>query len=341
MNEPLVLLIIGILVMLIFGLLFYPNKGIISVWKKSRYTNKKILIEDALKYLYNCEYNGINCSLNSIAGNLSISADEATDIIARLESMGLVSAKKDELNLTSDGRSYALRVIRVHRLWEKYLADETSVKENEWHQKAEEIEHTLTIEQTDQLAAQIGNPVFDPHGDPIPSASGELPSKKGKLLTEMNVGEFANIIHIEDEPNAIYSQLLAEGLYPGMQIRMIELSDKRIKFVANGEECILSPLIAKNVTVGIFQLEKPYEGKFKALSSLKIGEHGTILGIGKALRGQQRRRLMDLGIVPGTKIEAELESLTGDPVAYRVRGTTVALRKQQTDKIYLLNEEGK
>jgi len=71
----------------------------------------------------------------------------------------------------------------------------------------------------------------------------------------------------------------------------------------------------------------------------KIGEEGTILGIAKALRGQQRRRLMDLGIVPGTKIEAELESLTGDPVAYKVRGTTVALRKQQTDKIYLVNEE--
>lgn len=341
MNEPLVLLIIGILVILILVLLFYPNKGIISVWKKSRYANKKIQIEDALKYLYNCEYNNSSCSLNGIAGNLSISADDATGIIARLESMGLVSAQKDELKLTSDGRSYALRVIRVHRLWEKYLADETSVKENEWHQKAEEIEHILTLEQADQLAAQIGNPVFDPHGDPIPSASGELPSKKGKLLTEMNVGEFANIIHIEDEPNAIYSQILAVGLFTGMQIRMMDVSDKRIKFVANGEECILSPLIAKNITVGIFQLEKHYEGKFKALSSLKLGEQGTILGIAKALRGQQRRRLMDLGIVPGTKIEAELESLTGDPVAYRVRGTTVALRKQQTDKIYLLNEEGK
>jgi len=340
MYGPLVLLIIGILVMLILVLLFYPNKGIMYVWKKSRYANKKILMEDALKYLYNCEYNNSSCSLNGIAGNLSISADDATDIIARLESMGLVSAKKDELNLTSEGRSYALRVIRVHRLWEKYLADETSVTENEWHQKAEELEHTLSPEQADQLAAQIGNPVFDPHGDPIPSASGELPSKKGKLLTEMNVGEFANIIHIEDEPHAIYSQLLAEGLYPGMQIRIMEVSDKRIKFVANGEECVLSPLIAKNVTIGIFQLEKPYEGKFKALSSLKIGEQGTILGIAKALRGQQRRRLMDLGIVPGTKIEAELESLTGDPVAYRVRGTTVALRKQQTDKIYLLNEKG-
>ncbi|MCK7525530.1 MAG: hypothetical protein MZV64_51945 [Ignavibacteriales bacterium] len=55
-----------------------------------------------------------------------------------------------------------------------------------------------------QLAAQIGNPVFDPHGDPIPSASGDLPDKKGKALSEMKVGEFANIIHIEDEPDAIY-----------------------------------------------------------------------------------------------------------------------------------------
>ncbi len=339
MNEPLMLLIAGTIGVLIFILVFYPNKGIIAVWKKSNYANKKVLIEDALKYLYNCEYNNSTCSLNGIAGNLSISADEATDIISRLESMGLVSAKKDELNLTSDGRSYALRVIRVHRLWEKYLADETSVTENEWHQKAEEIEHTLTLAQADQLAAQIGNPVFDPHGDPIPSASGDLPVKKGKALSEMKVGEFANIIHIEDEPHAIYSQILAEGLYPGMQIRMMEVSDKRLKFVANGEECVLAPLIAKNITVGVVKLEKQIEGKFKTLSSLKIGEAGTILGIAKALRGQQRRRLMDLGIVPGTKIEAELESLTGDPVAYRVRGTTVALRKKQTEKIYLSTDE--
>ncbi len=339
MNEPLVFLIIGVFVIMIFILLFYPGKGIVSVWKKSRYANKKVLIEDALKYLYDCEYNGINCTLNGIAGNLSISADAATDIISRLESMGLVSAKKDALDLTSDGRSYALRIVRVHRLWEKYLADETSVKENEWHQKAEELEHILTPEQTDQLAAQIGNPVFDPHGDPIPTSSGDIPVKKGKPLTEMKVGEFANIIHIEDEPLAIYSQLLAEGLYLGMQIRMIEISDKRVNFVANGEECILSPLIAKNITVGVQKFEKQVEGKFKPLSSLKIGEQGTILGIAKVLRGQQRRRLMDLGIVPGTKIEAELESVTGDPVAYKVRGTTVALRKQQTDKIYLVNEE--
>ncbi len=337
MNEHLILLISGILVMLILLLLLYPERGIIAVWKKSINANKKVLLEDALKFLYNCEYNNSVCTLNGVAGNLSISADDATILISKLESMGLVLTSQNNLTLTPEGRSYALRVVRVHRLWEKYLADETSMKEDEWHQKAEELEHKLTPEEADKLAAQIGNPVFDPHGDPIPTASGEIQKKQGKALTEMKNGDFGNVIHIEDEPYTIYSQILAEGLYPGMQIRMIDQSEKRVKFIANGEECILSPLIAKNITVGVIQLEKQIDGKFKKLSSLKVGEEGVILGIAKSLRGQQRRRLMDLGIVPGTKIEAELESLTGDPVAYRVRGTSVALRKKETDKIYLVN----
>lgn len=337
MSEPIILLIIGIIAVIFFVILFYPNKGIVATWKKSNYASKKVLIEDALKYLYNCEYNNLNCTLTGIAGNLSISADDAADIVSRLESMGMLTAYSDALSITSEGRSYALRIIRVHRLWEKYLADQTSVHETEWHQKAEEVEHQLTPEQADQLAAQIGNPVFDPHGDPIPSSSGDIPAKKGKLLTEMKPGEFSIIIHVEDEPQAIYSQIVAEGLYPGMQIRMLEISDKRIKFVANGEECVLSPLIAKSITVGLMKFEKPVEGKFKPLSNLKVGEKGKILGISKSLRGQQRRRLMDLGIVPGTEVEAEMVSISGDPVAYRIRGASIALRKNQTDKIYLVN----
>lgn len=338
MSEPLVLLIIGIITVILFITLFYPNKGIIAKWRKSKYASNKVLTEDALKYLYNCEYNNINCTLTGIAGNLSISPDNATEIISRLEEMELITAHQDALSLTSEGRTYALRIIRVHRLWEKYLADQTSVHETEWHQKAEEVEHQLTPEQADQLAAQIGNPVFDPHGDPIPSSSGDIPEKRGNLLTEMTPGDFAIITHIEDEPPAIYSQIVAEGLYPGMQIRMLGVSVKRIKFVANGEECILSPLIAKSITVGVMKFEKPVKGKFRSLSDLKIGEKGKILGIAKSLRGQQRRRLMDLGLVPGTEVEAEMISVSGDPVAYRIRGASVALRKNQTDKIYLVNE---
>ena len=153
----------------------------------------------------------------------------------------------------------------------------------------------------------------------------------------MKPGEFATIIHVEDEPPSIYSQIVAEGLYLGMQIRMLEVSDKRIKFIANGEECVLSPLITQSITVGIIEFEKPVEGKFRSLSELKIGEKGKIFGIAKSLRGQQRRRLMDLGVVPGTEVEVEMKGLWDDPVAYRIRGATIALRKSQTDKIYLIN----
>lgn len=341
MSEPLTLLLLGFALLILIYVLVKPESGIISLLLKNKNANQKTLLEDALKFIYNCEYNKINCTLNSIAGNLNISADAAAGIVAKLQNMGLIQVDRDYLTLTSEGKSYALRVIRVHRLWEKFLADETSMTEKDWHKAAEEIEHKLSVEETEKLAAQIGNPVFDPHGDPIPTAEGELPEKAGKHLTEMKPGEIATIIHIEDEPHAIYSQILAEGLYPGMQIRMIEVNDRRIKFEANGEECILSPLIAKSITIGPIKFEKPVEGKLKTLSHLKVGEKGIVLGIAKSLRGQQRRRLMDLGIVPGTEIEAELESISGDPVAYRVRGATIALRKDQADKIYLVKEEEK
>ncbi|MCH8035285.1 MAG: metal-dependent transcriptional regulator [Bacteroidetes bacterium] len=337
MVDPLTSLIIGFIIILFFVWVYLPRNGLLARLKRSKKNTHRVLIEDSLKHLYNCEYNGINCTLNSVAGNVSISADEAAKVVKKLEELELILSHERGISLTTEGRAYALRIIRTHRLWEKYLADETSVGEEDWHIAAEEIEHRITPAQADALAAQIGNPVFDPHGDPIPSAKGELPLKKGNVLNTLKEGEFARIIHIEDEPNAIYSQLVAAGLYPGMQVRMIESSKDRIKFLANGEEVVLAPLFAKNVTIIPIKNETTVKGKFKTLSSLSVGEKGTVLGISKRCRGQQRRRLMDLGVVPGTEIEAEMKSIGGDPVAYRIRGASIALRKNQADKIYLIN----
>ena len=342
MTDPLTTLLIGSGVILLAVVSFYPQKGLVARLKRSKTISKRVLIEDALKHLYNCEYNGVGCTLISVAGKLAISEDEAAELITKLENMGMLSTHLETLQLSSEGRSYALRIIRVHRLWEKYLADETGVNELEWHHLAEEAEHKLTISDADALAAQIGNPVFDPHGDPIPSTEGILPDKKGKPLTDLQFGEFASIIHIEDEPDAIYQQLVAEGLYPGMQVRMLESTKERIRFTANGEESLLAPLFAKNITVFSIKFEKTVEGKFKNLSSLKTGDKGIVLGISKALRGQQRRRLMDLGVVPGTEIVAEMKSVSGDPTAYRIKGASIALRKNLADRIYLVTEsEGK
>lgn len=331
-------LMIGTGIVLLGTIIFLPEKGLVAKLRKRKTISKKVHVEDALKHLYNCEYNNISCTLNSVAGKLSISEDDAAELITKLEEMGLLNSHHETLQLSSEGRSYALRIIRVHRLWEKYLADETGIDEREWHHSAEEFEHKLTPSDADALAAQIGNPVFDPHGDPIPSRTGDIPTKSGMPLTDLKYGEFASIIHIEDEPDAIYKQLVAEGLYPGMQVRMMESNKERIRFTANGEECVLAPLFAKNITVAPIKFEKPVEGKFKNLSSLKIGEKGIVLGISKALRGQQRRRLMDLGIVPGTEVVAEIKGAFGDPTAYRIKGASIALRKKLADWIYLIPE---
>ena len=338
MNNPVTTLLIGTAIIAVFMFFFWPQTGVFTVWKKRKSISKRVLIEDALKHLYNCEYSNINCTLNSIAGNLSIPADDTAELIARLETMGLITSREKGLRLTSEGRSYALRIIRVHRLWEKYLADETSIDEADWHTIAEEIEHKISPDEADVLSAQIGNPVYDPHGDPIPSTDGDLPVMQGRPLDSLRPGEFARITHVEDEPHSIYTQLVAEGIYPGMQVKMIEISNERITFLANGEEVVLAPLFTKNITIAPLKEEMPIDGKFIKLSSLAVGEKGVVLGISKKCRGQQRRRLMDLGVVPGTVIEAEMKSIGGDPVAYRIREASIAIRKKQADRIFMKEE---
>jgi DtxR family Mn-dependent transcriptional regulator len=336
MVEPLKALIIATMFIAVVLILFFPKHGLVARWSRAKRGRQRILIEDALKHIYDCEYNNIPCTLQSIAGALLISSDDAASLIARLSTMGLLTTTEKGVTLTPEGNSYALRVIRVHRLWERYLADETSVPQTEWHSSAELQEHKLTQAQTEALAAHIGNPHFDPHGDPIPTPSGELPPKKGLSLLSMNSGDFGIITHIEDEPEAVFAQLSAQGLYVGMQIMVIERSNERLRIAANGEEIILAPVLAKNITLEPLPVEEEKIVKpMETLASINIGEEATVLNISKACRGQQRRRLLDLGIVPGTKVRAEMRSASGDPTAYNVRGALVALRKHHAEMIFV------
>jgi DtxR family Mn-dependent transcriptional regulator len=335
MEGNLLTLLIGAVVIAISIYMVFPQKGLIAKWKRARLDSKRVNIEDALKHLYDCEYNSSNCSLDSLAGNLSLNRDSAAKVIEKLQSMRLVVFRNDRFELTNEGRSYALRVIRVHRLWERYLADETSIGETEWHERAEEMEHILSLDETERLAAEIGNPILDPHGDPIPTAKGEIRGKIGIPLPDLRETEFARITHLEDEPQTIYAQLVAEGLYVGQQVRIIEKTDDRIKFEANGELIVLAPIFASNISVYKIPEVKNVFKSFKKLSDLKIGQSGTVVGIAKVIRGQQRRRLLDLGVVPGTKVSALIQSLGGDPTGYGIRGATIAIRKNHASQVFI------
>jgi len=337
MPEPLILLIIAMILLVASAGIFYPQHGAFPRWRRARQQSRRIRMEDALKHILGCEMSGDRFTANSLAGALQITADQAADLLQDMERRGLLQVEGNSIRLSPVGRQSALHILRAHRLWERYLADETGIGELEWHGQAEWHEHQLTPEEAEALAAQLGNPTHDPHGDPIPSAEGEMLPGAGIPLISAEVNEPLQIVHIEDEPQAVFAQLLAEGLYPGMEVRLVERSPHRIRFWAGGDEHVLAPVIAANVTVD--RLADPGDLPGLPLSDLAHGERGQVVEISSRCRGLQRRRLQDLGFLPGAEIQAELASSSGDPVAYRIRGALIALRNEQAELIRIQRTE--
>jgi DtxR family Mn-dependent transcriptional regulator len=119
---------------------------------------------------------------------------------------------------------------------------------------------------------------------------------------------------------------------------MIESRPDRVRFTADEEEAVLAPLLARNLTIQQIGSDERISGPYRTLAGVGQWEQAVVVGIARSCRGQQRRRLMDLGVVPGTTIVPEMVSVGGDPVAYRVRGSLIALRRNQAQQIYVSRE---
>jgi DtxR family Mn-dependent transcriptional regulator len=101
--DPLLALIIGTLILVVSAIFFWPEKGILSRIKKSKLDSKKVLLEDALKYIYDCEYNNLQCTIDAVADKLNISPDSAAKLFARLEVQRLAKSENDLIKLTKEG----------------------------------------------------------------------------------------------------------------------------------------------------------------------------------------------------------------------------------------------
>lgn len=340
--DPVTALAVFIGGVLILILVFWPQKGFVAMWQRSRLRGSQVLTEDALKHIFKAENEGRQATVTGVAGRLQISPDRTASLLSEIVEHGLVEVQGEKFGLTDAGRTYALHIIRAHRLWERHLADRTGFPETDWHSLAERYEHRLSPDEINALARQLGHPTHDPHGDPIPDADGTLAPLEGVPLTtfapsEKARGQKVQITHIEDEPEMVYAQLVAEGLEPGMVGYVTEASPTAIIFWANGDEHRLAPVVAANITVLPFD-EKVDEQATRGvrLSDLSMGESGTVLSIERGGRRAARRRLMDIGILPGTIIEVAMKNPLGDPVAYRIRNTLIALR---TDLARLIHVE--
>jgi DtxR family Mn-dependent transcriptional regulator len=314
--------------------LFRAEDGVFWGWRRARQLTERVRQEDALKHIHRRERYGRQASVESLAGAIQISVDDTVALLTQLQEHGLLEIEDEGFHLTAKGHEYALHIIRAHRLWERYLADETGYASESWHDQAEWAEHSMSPEMADALAIELGNPTHDPHGDPIPNASGQMVPHGGQPLTKVQVDMPVRIVHLEDEPEAIYAQLVAEGLSPGMEARILERTPDRLRFWANGDDHVLAPIVAANISV--LPLATTVESLMPdeaTLSSLKPGERGQVIRISRASRGNERRRFLDLGIVPGTIVEAELVGPGGDPTGYRIRDALIAFRQEQADMI--------
>ena len=335
MNKHIETLLVFFGICLVLYLLFRPKKGYFWIIRRSMKQNRKVIIEDVLKMLYHADDSENGMSINSLFERLKADKKYLLEILRRIEEEGLVFFSNDRLKLSDSGRDYALKIIRAHRLWEKYLSEETGYEKHEWHDRAELMEHHLTDEQADELAFQLGNPRFDPHGDPIPSRDGYMQALQGKALSSFPAGTHGRIIHIEDEPEVIYKQILAEDLHIGSQLKIIEANEKRIKFHAEGEEYILAPIVAANITIAELKKEEVSAKNISRLSTLKEGEIAQVIGISRECKGENRRRLLDLGVVMGTEISIDITSPLNDPKGYLIRDTVIAFRNDQAANILI------
>ncbi|HEX7282168.1 MAG TPA: FeoA domain-containing protein, partial [Vicinamibacterales bacterium] len=183
------------------------------------------------------------------------------------------------------------------------------------------------------LSARMGHPNVDPHGDPIPTADGVMPDAPGTALSAWPLSTPARIVHLEDEPPLAYAQLTAEGLKLGQVVRVIERTPARMVLSDGENEFRLAPMLAANVhVVAAAEAPVPVDGVMP-LSKLPEGAAADIVALDPTFRGFARRRLLDLGFTPGARIRSELTTFSGDPRAYRLRGTTIALRREQSDRV--------
>lgn len=329
--DYLLIIILGGGALLVTAL--WRRRGQVARWRRHQLRGGRTLREDALKVILHESLQGPGPTVQAVAGALEISLDRATSLLDDLERRELVTGEAGRLQLTSAGRQAALQIVRAHRLWESHLAEETSVDESRWHEEAERREHLLTRNEADALATRLGHPARDPHGDPIPTRDGELTAPPGITLTSAVPGRIYRITHVEDEPRAVYAEITRRRLRVGMEIQVTQRTPRIIRFIADGEARELTRIVAQNLNVEELPSAQAGTAPSRFLADLPMGQRAVVVGLSQACRGIERRRLLDLGFVAGTTVEAVLASPTGRTIAYRVRETLIALRDEQARRV--------
>src|SRR6516164_4285558 len=180
-------------------------------------------VEDYAKAIYTLEERDGAASTNDLAALLDVKPGSVSGMLRKLSGLGLVEHERYRgVRLTDRGRRVALEVIRHHRLLELFLVESLGMTWDEVHAEAEVLEHALSEELEELIAAKLGNPTVDPHGDPIPSRELKLAETAAPALAELEPGETATFFRISDTDPEMLRFLGERGIVPGSKLELVE-----------------------------------------------------------------------------------------------------------------------
>jgi DtxR family Mn-dependent transcriptional regulator len=189
-----------------------------------RDTEFSIAVEDYAKAIYALQEECDDAvTTTAIAHRLHVTAASASGMIRKLDELGLVTHERYHgVRLTESGTRLALEMIRHHRLLELYLAESLGVPWDRVHQEAEVLEHVLSDELEALIAAKLGHPTHDPHGDPIPDADLVIADERTECLTQLEPGAEAVVVRISDAEPEMLRYLAAREIVPGTRLRVVD-----------------------------------------------------------------------------------------------------------------------
>ena len=179
-------------------------------------------IEDYAKAIYALAQRGHGpVGTSELAERLGVTPATATAMLKRLDERGLVRHRRYRgVTLTDAGEKVALEVIRHHRLLESYLSDVLGMPWDRVHEEAEVLEHYISEELEALIAAKLGNPSHDPHGDPIPGPDLAPPGEEGRPLDDLQPGDRATFSRVSDSDPSMLRYLAERGITPGVTLKV-------------------------------------------------------------------------------------------------------------------------
>ena len=296
---------------------------------------RRILSENALKQICSAKHEGRSVTPAELAGRLRLSPRAMLRLAQALESAGLVRSQAGMLELTETGERVGLHVLRGHRLWERYLAGDGQLALDRLHGAAERAEHRLSADNIDALADHLGHPRADPHGDVIPTAAGEFRPQPRTPLTDWPPDRLAVVVHVEDEPPQRLREAIDAGLLPGAVLRIVARDAKAIVCETATGQFSLAPAVAASIDVRPAAAGEDLGKTSPTLASLPLGEQAQVMALSDRCTGLARRRLLDLGFTAGAPVRAVLANLEDAAHAYEIRGTVIALRREQAEQVLI------